>query len=70
MFRMMWPAAQFNSQPRVVYEELGYHQQYEKALVATRVADNPMRRMRYFGIAQAVRSIADVPGDACEIGCL
>jgi hypothetical protein len=70
MFRVLWPTAQFNAPARVVYEEPGYHQQYEKALAATHMPDNPMRRMRHFGIAQAARSVTDVPGDACEIGCL
>ncbi len=70
MFRVIWPATQFNAQPRVVYEGPEYHARYEKAMIAAKVADNPMRRLRYFGIEQAVRAVADVPGDACEIGCL
>jgi len=68
--RGLWPATQFNAPPRVAYEDPDYHQRYEKALAATKTRDNPMRRMRYFGIEQAVRAVADVEGDACEIGCL
>lgn len=71
MFRILWPTTQFNAAPRVSYEHPAYHARYEKALAATGTRDNPMRRMRYYGIEQAVvHASKNVQGDAIEIGCL
>lgn len=66
----LWPAPIVNGRARVVYEaDRDYHARYDRALSATGMRDNPMRRLRFFGIAQAVAAASRVPGDAIEAGC-
>jgi hypothetical protein len=68
----VWPKVLRNARPRVVYEAgTEYHERHERALTATNMAstDSAMRRLRHFGIEQAVRQAASIPGDALEVGC-
>ncbi len=64
----LWPIR--GRKPGVIYEtENDYHRLYNIGLKKTQMTDNPMRRMRFYTILQAVRNVANVEGDACEAGC-
>ena len=65
----MWP--DHAGSGSVFYEVSGYHERYNRGSLATNgvLDDNAMRRLRFYGIEQAVQAVANVPGDACEIGC-
>lgn len=68
----VWPKVLTNQRPRVVYEtDAQYHERHERALAATGMGstDSAMRRLRHFGIEQAVRHAVRIPGDAVEVGC-
>jgi hypothetical protein len=46
-----------------------FHAAYERALAATQMRDRALRRLRYYSFPYAVRSVASVAGDVCEVGC-
>ena len=67
--RRLWPSKK--GSPRLAYEtDAAFHDLYDRGLSVTAMEDdNPRRRLRYYTLAYLVRSIANIPGDLCEIGC-
>lgn len=64
----LWPRAR--KKPRVLYEvDRQFHEAYDRALGVTSMRDVVMRRQRYYSFRYLLHSVAEVPGDVCEVGC-
>jgi O-methyltransferase len=69
--RKFWPPESEPGHPRTFYEfDAAFHRRYDAAVAATGAfGDPPLRRMRFFALERAARQVAQVPGNACEVGC-
>jgi len=66
-----WPPESEPGRPRTFYEfDAAFHRRYDAAVAKTGAfGDPPLRRMRFFALERAARRVANVPGNACEVGC-